>query len=129
MCMRACACMSVSISVLLFFFCSFCCSRARYEFLPTTFEMICCVWAEHPRTSIWRRKKKIRRELYKRKHQHIDTMSHISQWMKRQWNTNTQQQHCICIVYYFTCTHIYICRHGPAHRSRILSIYAEAIEW
>lgn len=75
MCVRAtCVCMSVSH----FFLFVLLCSRARYEFLPTTFEMICCVWAEHPRTTNVKKEKNItkRRELCKRIHKHIDAEPH-----------------------------------------------------
>lgn len=74
---------------------SACCLRARYEFLPTTFEMICCVWAQHPNQRLCNVRGKNNNQiermciLCKRTHT-LKCCSHISQWMKRQWNTNTQ---------------------------------------
>lgn len=102
-CMYVSTWICVRVSTASFSLLAACCFRARYEFLPTTFEMICCIWAQHPNQCCVmneRREKKqntptliycanVHSATAQQTHT-ITCCSHISQWMKRQWNTNTQ---------------------------------------
>lgn len=99
----------VCVSRLFFFprsFVRFVCAT-RYEFLPTTFEMICCTYEQHPNDVMkWEEdEKKKNKTLYK----HIDKryarphkpMNEATMEYKHPTAT-----HCLCIVYYLhSCTH------------------------